>query len=308
MPQWAGSSWYWLRYMDPQNKEEPFSKSASKYWGPVNLYSGADHAVAHLIYARFWQKVMCDAGMIDFDEPFLRLEFLGHVLASDGQKISKRKGNSVSPDEVIDTFGADAFRMYEMMLGPFQKSIPWDDNGPVGALRFIERIRSFVESNIKDNKESDKEAVSDLHKLIEKIEKGIEKFRFNVVISDMMKYVNKHTDSSLSSDDTANFLKLLAPVIPFEADELYEKTGSSTSIHTSDWPKYDKSKVLKDTLVSIPVQVNGKKRAEVEVSPEITDTDLEEVVLSNENVKRHTKGQSPKKFIRIKNRIINIVI
>ena len=163
MPQWAGSSWYWLRYMDPQNKEEPFSKSASKYWGPVNLYSGADHAVAHLIYARFWQKVMCDAGMIDFDEPFLRLEFLGHVLTSDGQKISKRKGNSVSPDEVIDTFGADAFRMYEMMLGPFQKSIPWDDNGPVGALRFIERIRSFVESNIKDNKESDKEAVSDLH-------------------------------------------------------------------------------------------------------------------------------------------------
>ena len=308
MPQWAGSSWYWLRYMDPQNKEEPFSKSASKYWGPVNLYSGADHAVAHLIYARFWQKVMCDAGMIDFDEPFLRLEFLGHVLASDGQKISKRKGNSVSPDEVIDTFGADAFRMYEMMLGPFQKSIPWDDNGPVGALRFIERIRSFVERNIKDNKESDKEAVSDLHKLIEKIERGIEKFRFNVVISDMMKYVNKHTDSSLSVDDTANFLKLLAPVIPFEADELYEKTGSSTSIHTSDWPKYDKSKVLKETLVSIPVQVNGKKRAEVEVSPEITDTDLEEVVLSNENVKRHTKGQSPKKFIRIKNQIINIVV
>ena len=124
----------------------------------------------------------------------------------------------------------------------------------------------------------------------------------------MMKYVNKHADSSLSPEDTANFLKLLAPVIPFEADELYEKTGSSTSIHASDWPKYDKSKVLKEALVAIPVQVNGKKRAEVEVSPEITDTELEEAVLSNENVKRHTKGQSPKKFIRIKNRIINIVI
>ncbi len=308
MPQWAGSSWYWLRYMDPNNKEEPFSKNVSKYWGPVNLYSGADHAVAHLIYARFWQKVMCDAGMIDFDEPFLRLEFLGHVLTSDGQKISKRKGNSVSPDEVIETFGADAFRMYEMMLGPFQKSIPWDDNGPVGALRFIERIRFFVESNIKENKDSDKEAISDLQKLIGKIEIGIEKFRFNVVISDMMKYINKHSDSNLSVDDTILFLKLLAPIAPFEADELHQKAGRDTSIHASDWPKYDKLKVLKETLVSIPVQVNGKKRAEVEVSPEIKDDELEKIVLSNENVKRHTKDSKPKKFIRVKNRIINIVI
>lgn len=308
MPQWAGSSWYWLRYMDPHNTEEPFSKQSAKKWGPVNVYSGADHAVAHLIYARFWHKMMQDAGMVDFPEPFERLEFLGYIVANDGTKISKRKGNSRSPEDVVAEVGADSFRLYEMFIGPFEKPAPWNDNDLMGARRFLERVWRFAEKVIKENaSQSDAAAQTSIHKAIKKVSADIETFKFNTAVASLMICLNDIQDSVVSTADLKLFISLLAPFVPHMAEQLWAELKETESIHISEWPEFN-AELIKEETINLPVQVNGKHRADVQVSPDISEEDLKEIVLADANVQKHLDGQEPKKFIYVPGRIVSLVI
>ncbi len=312
MPQWAGSSWYWLRYMDPHNSSEPFSKQSAKFWGPVDVYSGADHAVAHLIYARFWHKVMQDAGMVDFPEPFLRLEFLGYILATDGTKISKRKGNSRSPEDVVEEVGADAFRVYEMFIGPFEKPAPWNDNDLIGSRRFLERVWNLVETVVKANAKgevkTDESTEIALHTAIEKVTSDIESFKFNTAIASLMICLNELSNSNVSLEDLKKFIQLVAPFAPHMAEELWKQTDESAqSIHLSQWPAVN-SEILKSNKIDLPIQVNGKHRADLTVSKDISEAELKPLVLAHENIQKYLEGKEPKKFIYVPGRIVNLVI
>jgi leucyl-tRNA synthetase len=312
MPQWAGSSWYWLRYMDPHNSAEPFSKESAKFWGPVDVYSGADHAVAHLIYARFWHKVMQDAGMVDFPEPFLRLEFLGYILATDGTKISKRKGNSRSPEDVVEEVGADAFRVYEMFIGPFEKPAPWNDNDLIGSRRFLERVWNLVETVVKANAKgeiaTDEPAEIALHTAIEKVTSDIESFKFNTAIASLMICLNELSNSNVSLEDLKKFIQLVAPFAPHMAEELWKLTDESAqSIHLSQWPAVN-SEILKSNKIELPIQVNGKHRGDITVSKDISEAELKPLVLAHENIQKYLEGKEPKKFIYVQGRIVNLVI
>lgn len=312
MPQWAGSSWYWLRYMDPHNSAEPFSKQSAKFWGPVDVYSGADHAVAHLIYARFWHKVMQDAGMVDFPEPFLRLEFLGYILATDGTKISKRKGNSRSPEDVVEEVGADAFRVYEMFIGPFEKPAPWNDNDLIGSRRFLERVWNLVETVVKANAKgevkTDESTEIALHTAIEKVTSDIESFKFNTAIASLMICLNELSNSNVSLEDLKKFIQLVAPFAPHMAEELWKQTDESAqSIHLSQWPAVN-SEILKSNKIDLPIQVNGKHRADLTVSKDISEAELKPLVLAHENIQKYLEGKEPKKFIYVPGRIVNLVI
>ncbi len=308
MPQWAGSSWYWLRYMDPKNPNEPFSKESAKYWGPVNVYSGADHAVAHLIYARFWHKMMQDAGMVDFPEPFERLEFLGYILANDGTKISKRKGNSRSPEDVVNDAGADAFRMYEMFIGPYEKPAPWNDNDLMGSRRFLERVWRFAEKGNTDNApQSDIEAKQAIHKAIKKVSSDIEAFKFNTAVASLMMCLNDIQDHTVSIPDLKLYISLIAPIAPHMAEELWAMFGETSSIHISQWPQFDPELVKVETI-SMPIQINGKLRTSIDVAAEITEDELKEIVMADARIQELLTGQEPKKFIYVPGRVVNLVV
>lgn len=307
MPQWAGSSWYWLRYMDPHNDTEPFSHEAVRQWGQVDVYAGADHAVAHLIYARFWHKVMFDAGMVDFAEPFKRLEFLGHILAADGSKISKRSGNSRSPEEVVREVGADAFRLYEMFIGPFEKAIPWSDEGLIGTRRFLERVWSAARRVMDENASaSDPDAVKALHRALEKVGDDIEKFRFNTAVATLMSCLNEIQHRAVSVPDFSLFLLSLAPFAPHMTEEIWSAFGRPESIHLMPWPQADAT-LLRDEFITLPVQVNGKLRGNVVVNRDITEADLRALSLDHEDISSYVTERTLKKFIYVPGRIVNLV-
>lgn len=308
MPQWAGSSWYWLRFMDPHNTAEPFAKDVAKHFGPVNVYAGADHATAHLIYARFWHKVLQDAGMVDFPEPFERLEFLGYILAADGTKISKRKGNSRSPEEVVATVGADAFRLYEMFIGPFEKPIPWSDDGLVGSRRFLERVWKFVHRvHTEQAHASSDVAQAALHKALKKVGEDIETFRFNTAVSSMMICLNDIQDEPVAAPDAKLLVLMLAPFAPHMTEELWELLGEVDSVHRASWPAYNPELIIEDT-VTIAVQVNGKVRAQLVVSTESTEADITDMALAHEDVQKFLAGASPQKIIYVPQKILSIVV
>ncbi|MEI8103673.1 MAG: class I tRNA ligase family protein [Candidatus Moraniibacteriota bacterium] len=308
MPQWAGSSWYWLRYMDPENKDVPFSKELAQYWGPVNVYAGADHAVAHLIYARFWHKVMQDAGMVNFPEPFERLEFLGYILAEDGSKISKRKGNSRSPEDVIKEVGADTFRLYEMFIGPFEKPIPWNDEGLIGARRFLERVWKLSQLVIKKNAlHSDLRSVAAIHKSIQKVGDDIEGFKFNTAISSLMMCLNEIQETELTISDFSLFISLLAPFAPHIAEEIWLMAGNEKSIHISAWPEVRQDLIRRNSVI-LPIQINGKIRLRMTIPMNMDGDGLRKIVLSNKDVQKYLLNKEPKKFISVPNRIVSILV
>ncbi|MEI6835537.1 MAG: class I tRNA ligase family protein [Candidatus Falkowbacteria bacterium] len=308
MPQWAGSSWYWLRYMDPTNETAPFSKESSKYWGPVNVYAGADHAVAHLIYARFWHKMMQDAGMVDFPEPFERLEFLGYILAADGTKISKRKGNSRSPEDIVKEVGADAFRLYETFIGPFEKPIPWSDNGLIGCRRFLEKIWRLAETVIEAKAEvSDPAAASSINKTIQKVGQDIETFKFNTAVSSMMICLNEIQKSVVSIADFKSYLALLAPFAPHMAEEIWSMSKAEGSIHLSSWPKVD-AKMINDNEVTVAIQINGKHRSNIMASRDADEATIRGLVLNDDAVKKYLAGSELKKFIYVPGKIVSLII
>ncbi len=305
MPGWAGSSWYFLRYMDPKNKEAFAGKEAIKYWQDVDVYvGGAEHATGHLLYSRFWHKVLHDLGYVPTEEPFKLLKNQGLILASDGRKMSKSWGNVVNPDEMVSRFGADAFRLFEMFIGPFEQYTSWNTDGLVGTRRFLERVWRAKERIGEENKEVD----ILVNKTIKKITEDIENFRFNTSVSSMMILVNKMEEAnSFSKDNYLDFLKILAPFAPHITEELWHELGETGSIHVSDWPKFDAEKI-KDEKIKIAVQVNGKVRDEIEIAPDISEEEVKEIALSSKAVKVFVGDQSVKKFIYISGKIVNIVI
>ncbi len=308
MPNWAGSSWYFLRYIDPHNSEALADPTKMKHWLPIDWYNGGmEHTTLHLLYSRFWHKFLFDIGVVPTDEPYKKRTSHGMILAAGGEKMSKSKGNIVSPDELIETFGADTLRLYEMFMGPFDQAIAWDTNGMVGVRRFIEKV---WRSQFKINKISpdDSKMENLLNVTIKKVTKDIESMSFNTAVSQMM-IMSNYIDnmSTIGLNEFSSFLKLLAPFAPHLADEIWEAIGHPQSIHKESWPEYNKDKIFSDTT-HLAVQINGKVRGSLEIKRGTTEQDALLLINDVENLEKYLDGKSPKRVIYIQDKLLNIVL
>ncbi len=309
MPQWAGSCWYYLRYCDPKNKKELINKEKEKYWNPVDLYvGGAEHATRHLIYARFWHKFLYDIGVVSHEEPFIRLQNVGLILAEDGRKMSKRWNNVINPDDVVAEYGADAMRLYEMFMGPFDQPVAWSTQGVVGMRRFLEKVWALkskvhkVEKSVKSNIDTL------LHQTIKKVSEDIEAMRYNTAISQMMILVNEMIkEEKLFLTHYSLFLQLLSPFAPHIAEELWSELGNKESIFKFDWPKYDPA-LIQDEKITIAVQVNGKLRDTFDIPVDMSEEEIKKLTLSSEKVQKWLEGKEPKKVIYVKGRLVSVVV
>lgn len=317
MPQWAGSSWYYLRYMDPKNKKALVDPKLEKYWAPVDMYiGGAEHATRHLIYARFWHKFLYDIGITSTIEPFARYNYVGLILGEDGRKMSKRFGNVINPNDMVDTYGADTFRIYEMFMGPFSQSIAWDTKSIIGSRRFIERVWRLIEKveekGSRINKSPDQitqmqAAETALHKTIKKVTEDIEKFSLNTCISAMMMLSNEIEKLDIIPRKIfEGFLKLLAPFAPHMTEELWTTLGNKKSIHISAWPVFDSSKITEKKL-TIAIQINGKTRGEIIVDSSESEEIIKQKAIELEITKKWLESRPIKKIIYVRGRLINIV-
>ena len=304
MPQWAGSSWYYLRFIDPSNTKALIDPQKEKDWMPVDVYVGGDHAVRHLIYARFWHKFLYDIGVVSSIEPFTRLEFLGFILAEDGRKMSKRWGNIINPDDIVKTNGADTLRVYEMFMGPFENTVAWSTNGLVGAQRFLERVNGLSSHIVGDEQQ---EVTSLLHKTIKKVTEDVETFKFNTAVSTLMIFINAAEKKGVSAASYEIFLKLLAPFAPHLTEELWHELGYQTSIHTEKMATYD-LELAKDDIVTIAVQVNGKMRGSIAISPEAEENEAVAAAKAEENVAKWLGQSEVKKVIYVPGRILNLIV
>jgi len=312
MPGWAGSSWYFLRYTDPNNTEVFASKEALKYWQQVDLYvGGSEHATGHLLYSRFWTKFLFDLGYITWDEPFQRLVNQGMIMGEDGQKMSKRWGNVVNPDDVCAQYGADTLRMYEMFLGPLTDSKPWNTNGIEGVSRFFGKFwRLFYEGEnwAVSNEKATNEELKILHKTIKKVTDDIESMSFNTSVSAFMVATNElGTLKCRKQEILEPILILLAPFAPHIAEELWHQLGNKESIHISNWPKYN-AMLLVENSFNYPISINGKTRAQIEFELTATEDEIKQTVLNHELVIKWMEGKPLKKFILVKGRIVNVVV
>jgi len=297
MPQWAGSCWYFIRYADSKNKKTLIKPELAKQWLPVDFYiGGAEHAVLHLLYSRFWIRVLQEENVIEFSEPFLKLRTIGLILAPDGQKMSKSRGNVINPDDLINQYGADAFRVYEMFMGPFDQPISWDTNGILGAKRFLDKI-----SQIKTAKKTDAIVKKELNKTIKKVTEDIQEQKFNTAISCMMEFVNLLQGKSIGKKDFNNLLKILSPFAPHLAEEVWGKK----SIFEGKWPSFE---LIAEETIPIIIQVNGKVRDTIEVKPGIDELKMKEVALKSEKIKKWLAGKEIRKVIFVKDKLINLVI
>ena len=318
MPQWAGSCWYYLRYIDPHNDEMFADPEKLKYWLPVDVYiGGAEHAVLHLLYARFWHKVLYDLGLVPSREPFQKLFNQGMILAEgkDGrpEKMSKSKGNVVNPDDIIVSHGADTLRVYEMFMGPLDASIAWSENGLDGSRRFLDRVyRLFVDEetgkvNDKVQDKDNAELEVSYNYTVKKVSEDIEILGFNTAISQLMVFVNDcYKAEFIPRKYALGFIQLLAPFAPHLAEEMWEIYGNTESISYAPWPTFDESKLVSDT-VEIVVQLMGKVKAKLDVKKDLTPKELEEVVLANDEVKELIAGKQVMKVIVVPGRLVNIV-
>jgi leucyl-tRNA synthetase len=351
MPQWAGSCWYYLRYLDPHNDHEAWSQEAENYWMPVDLYiGGVEHAVLHLLYARFWHKVLYDCGYVHTKEPFIRLFNQGMILAysyrdpsgkyhhpsdieeRDGrfftrngdveieaqvEKMSKSKLNVVNPDEVIEVYGADAMRLYELFMGPLEVQKPWQMKDVEGVNRFLQRVWRLVadeKTGDLNPKLSDAPVASEpdlertLHKTIKKVTSDTEGLQMNTAIAQMMIFTNEATNAAtLPREIVATFLRLLSPYAPHLCEELWQRLGEEDLIADAEWPGWD-PELARDEMITIVVQVNGKKRDELQVAPDATNDELERLALASENAQKFVDGREPKKVIVVPGRLVNIVV
>jgi leucyl-tRNA synthetase/8-oxo-dGTP pyrophosphatase MutT (NUDIX family) len=307
MPQWAGSSWYYLRFPDPKNATALSDPGIEKKWQPVDVYVGGDHATRHLIYARFWHKFLFDIGVVSYDEPFMRLEFLGFILAEDGRKMSKRLGNVINPDDVVREYGADALRVYEMFMAPFEQTVAWDTKGIIGAERFLERVWKLRAKVSKDINDSD-EMKTVLHKTIKKVSADIDAFKFNTAISAMMICLNRaDTEDHVSLYWYQELLKILAPFAPHIAEELWNATGGEGSVHATQWPAYDEA-LLVEAMATIAIQIGGKLRGTVSLPRDMAEINVLDEVKKTANYQKYVGEATPKKVIFVPNKLINIVI
>ncbi|RAV01674.1 leucine--tRNA ligase [Paenibacillus sp. YN15] len=315
MPQWAGSCWYYLRYIDPKNSEALISKELAEKWLPVDLYiGGAEHAVLHLLYARFWHKVLYDLGVVPTKEPFYKLVNQGMILGENNEKMSKSRGNVVNPDDIVSQFGADTLRMYEMFMGPLESTKPWSITGVEGIHRFLNRVwRLFINENgqlqekiVKDGETTD--AFKKVwHKSIKKIGEDYEALRFNTAISQMMIFVNEaYKTDVLPFQAMRDFAQLMAPIAPHIAEELWERLGGAESITYAAWPQADEAWTV-DSEVEIVVQVNGKIVERLKIAADLPEEAMEEAARALEKVQAAIAGKTVRKVIRVKGKLVNIV-
>ncbi|USK91141.1 leucine--tRNA ligase [Rossellomorea marisflavi] len=313
MPQWAGSCWYFLRYIDPHNKEALADAEKMKEWLPVDTYiGGAEHAVLHLLYARFWHKFLYDIGVVPTKEPFQKLFNQGMILGENNEKMSKSKGNVVNPDQIVESHGADTLRLYEMFMGPLEASVAWSTNGLDGARRFLDRVwRLLVEEDGKlsgkvtgrPNEKLDKT----YHQTVKKVTEDYEGLRFNTGISQLMVFINDaYKANELPREYVEGFVKLLSPIAPHMAEELWSKLGHEETISYEAWPTFDESKLI-DNEVEIVLQVNGKVRAKVMIPTDMNKEDLEQLAKDHEEIKAQIEGKTVRKVIAVPGKLVNIV-
>ena len=306
MPQWAGSSWYYLRYMDPHNDKALASKEALEYWSPVDWYNGGmEHTTLHLLYSRFWHKFLYDIGVVPTKEPYAKRTSHGMILGSNGEKMSKSKGNVINPDEIVDEFGADAFRVYEMFMGPFDQTAPWSMESIRGCMKFLDRVWN-MQDFLVDGDEYSEKFEKMMHKAIKKVSSDIEEMKFNTSVATFMTMVNEfYKEKQINKAEFATFLQLLNPFAPHMTEELYQKIGGTEELAYKAWPTYDEAKTIEDEI-EIPVQIKGKVRATITIKK---DED-EEVVKqkAKEAIASQIEGKRIIKEIYVKNKIYNIVI
>ncbi|MCZ0744965.1 Leucyl-tRNA synthetase [Ligilactobacillus salivarius] len=314
MPQWAGSSWYFLRYIDPHNNHEVADYEKLKEWLPVNLYvGGAEHAVLHLLYARFWHKFLYDLGVVPTKEPFQKLVNQGMILGSNHEKMSKSKGNVVNPDDIVEQYGADTLRLYEMFMGPLDASIPWSEEGLGGAHKFINRVWNLLideNDNLRDRVTTINN--HDLDKIynetVKKVTEDYEAMHFNTAISQLMVFVNNaYKADSLPLEYVEGLVKLLSPVVPHITEELWSKLGHVGSIAYAKWPTYDESKLVED-VVEIVIQINGKVRQHLQVSKDASREELQDLALNDERIKQELADKEIKKVIAVPGKLVSIVV
>ncbi|MBR5344856.1 MAG: leucine--tRNA ligase [Clostridia bacterium] len=308
MPQWAGSSWYFLRYVDPHNDKAFASKEELDYWMPVDWYNGGmEHVTRHLLYSRFWHQFLYDIGEVSCPEPYAKRTAQGMILAADGEKMSKSRGNVINPDDVVDEIGADAFRLYEMFMGAFDQAIPWSTNGAKGCRKFLDRVWR-LQDNIVPGKAFSPALNALIHETIKKVSEDIEKMKFNTAIAAMMTLVNEMcAQSSITQADMEALLLILSPFTPHICEEIWQNLGHSEPIHHQPWPEWDEKALVK-TEVEIAVQVNGKVRGRIMVSADLTKADAERDLPGTEAVQKLTAGKNIVKVVFVPGRLLNIVV
>jgi leucyl-tRNA synthetase len=312
----ACSSWYFLRFTSPHFNEGPFEPEAMQYWMPVDLYvGGAEHAVLHLLYARFWTKVLADEGLLPFREPFTRLVNQGQLHGTDGQRMSKSRGNVITPDEIVAEYGADALRIYGLFMAPFEKSVDWSADGIVGAKRFLIRIWNLVLTYWEPSyDEIDMDLEKERHRIIQKVTDRIETFRFNTMVSALMEFVNTSYEwvnadkwrSATFRKCLENLMILLAPIAPYISEELWVKTGHNFSVHQQKWPVYEKQ-LVSFKKVDLPVQTNGKVRAIIQLETEATQAEALKIAVKNPDIKKYLEKQEITRVVYVPGKILNII-
>ena len=308
MPNWAGSSWYFLRYIDPNNDEEFASKEAIEYWMNVDWYNGGmEHTTLHLLYSRFWHKFLYDLGLVNTSEPYQKRTSHGMILGDNSEKMSKSRGNVVNPDDIVNEFGADTLRTYEMFIGDFEKSAPWSENGVRGCRRFLERVWKLQDILVEGH-EYTKKLESSIHKTIKKVTEDFDTLKFNTGIAAMMSLSNEFNDhGSITKKDLESFLILLHPVAPHISEEIWQEIELEGYLHDKAWPKYDESKT-KDQVIQMPIQVNGKVRGTIEIAVDDSQDKIKEIALEDENIRRFVEGKTIVKEIFVAGKIYNIVV
>ena len=315
MPQWAGSCWYYLRYLDPLNDDNPWDLDKEKYWMPVDLYiGGAEHAVLHLLYSRFWHHVLFDLGLVSTKEPFKKLFNQGMILGQDGSKMSKSRGNVINPDETVDKYGSDSMRIYEMFMGPLDKAKPWSTSGLQGCSRFIKKLWSILvdedgtlTKRIVDHKDS-KETLQALNMMIKKVSDNLDQMQFNTCVSEFMIFTNYLQKlDSINIDTVKSFIIIMNPFMPHLSQELWELIGETNELTYQAWPKYDRDIIISDEIV-IPIQINGKRRSEITISVELSEDEVIKKARHDDKIASYLKNTTIIKEIYIKGKILNIVL
>ena len=308
MPQWAGSSWYFLRYMDPHNDKELASKEALKYWSPVDWYNGGmEHTTLHLLYSRFWHKFLYDIGVVPTKEPYQKRTSHGMILGGNGEKMSKSKGNVINPDDIVDEFGADSFRVYEMFMGPFDQTAPWSMESIRGCSKFLDRVWNLKDM-VVDGDEFSPKFEKMMHKAIKKVSSDIEEMKFNTAVATFMTMVNEfYKEKQINKAEYKVFLQLLNPFAPHMTEELFKELGEEKDISQTPWPTYDESKTIDDEI-EIPVQINGKVKTTIKILKDEEECVVKDKVRENETIKSLIKDNTVVKEIYVKGKIFNIVV
>ena len=307
MPQWAGSSWYFLRYIDPANNDVLAGKELLKYWLPVDWYNGGmEHTTLHLLYSRFWHKFLYDIGAVPTKEPYQKRTSHGMILGENNEKMSKSRGNVVNPDDIVKEFGADTFRTYEMFIGAFDQATPWSQQGVRGCRKFLERVWNLQDIMTDGGIRPENESL--VHKMIKKVTEDIDRMKFNTAIASMMSFINEmYAQGSITKGELSVLLQLLNPTAPHITEEMWSLIGNEKTIDETKWPVYDEAKTV-DSEVEIVLQINGKIKEKITVAANLSDDEIKAKALENDVIKGFTDGKTIVKVIVVKGKLVNIVV